>query len=83
MELPTNDSVEAIADRIADAVLSTPIDDQDRFRASTFCGVATTRTSGARYDDLLRAATEAVRTDRETIRASAEDARTGGILTRS
>lgn len=83
MQLPTNDSVEAIADRIADAVLSTPIDDQDRFRASTFCGIATTRTSGARYDDLLRAATEAVRTDREALRATAENARTGGILTRS
>jgi GGDEF domain-containing protein len=83
MELPTNDSVEAIADRIADSVLSTPIDDQDRFRASTFCGIATTRTSGARYDDLLRAATEAVSIDRDAIRASAEDVRTGGILTRS
>ncbi len=80
MELPTNDSVEAIADRIADAVLSTPIDDQDRFRASVFCGIATTRTSGARYDDLIRAATDAVRAGREEIRA-ADDARTGGILT--
>ncbi len=82
MELPGNDSVEAIADRIADAVLSTPIDEQDRFRASTFCGIATTRTSGARYDDLLRAATEAVRSDRDALRASAEHARTGGSLTR-
>lgn len=80
MELPTHDSVEAIAGRIADAVLSTPIDDQDRFRASIFCGIATTRTVGARYDDLLRAATDAVRVDREAVRA-ADDERSGGILT--
>jgi GGDEF domain-containing protein len=80
MEQPTGDAVEAIAGRIADAVLSTPIDDQDRFRASVFCGVATTRTVGARYDDLLRAAIDAVRADRESVRA-ADDANTGGILT--
>ena len=36
------------------------IDEQDRFRASTFVGVATTHTSGARYGDLLTAAEEAV-----------------------
>lgn len=60
MEPPTHDSVEAIADRIGDAVLSTPIDSQDRFRASTFRGITTTRTSGARWDDLYRAASDAV-----------------------
>jgi len=80
MELPTGDAVDAIAGRIADAVLSTPIDDEDRFRASIFCGVATTRTVGARYDDLLRAATDAVRADRESLRA-VDDATTAGILT--
>jgi GGDEF domain-containing protein len=79
-ELPTHDSIEAIADRIADAVLSTPIDDEDRFRASVFCGIATTRTIGARYDDLLRAATDAARAGRDATRA-ADDAHTGGILT--
>jgi GGDEF domain-containing protein len=79
-ELPTHDSIEAIADRIADAVLSTPIDDEDRFRASVFCGIATTRTTGARYSDLLRAASDAVRVGRDAIRA-ADDARTGGTLT--
>ncbi len=73
MKLPSNDSVEAIADRIGDAVLSTPIDDQDRFRASTFCGIATTRTSGARFDDLLRDAADAVAVDRDAVRALARD----------
>lgn len=77
MKLPSNDSVEAIADRIADAVLSTPIDDQDRFRASTFCGIATTRTSGARFDDLLRDAADAVAVEREAARALARDTITG------
>lgn len=59
LELPTKDSVEAIAGRIGDSVLGAVIDDQDRFRASTFCGIATTRTSGARYADLLEAAVDA------------------------
>ncbi|WP_395640009.1 GGDEF domain-containing protein, partial [Pseudolysinimonas sp.] len=59
LELPTNDSVEAIAARIGESVLAAPIDDQDRFRASIFCGIATTRTSGARYADLLAAAADA------------------------
>ncbi len=72
MELSTGDTAEAIADRIGDGVLSTPVDEQDRFRASTFKGVATTRTSGARYDDLYRAALEAVAVDKATARALAE-----------
>jgi GGDEF domain-containing protein len=59
LELPTKDSVDAIAGRIGDSVLGAVIDDQDRFRASTFCGIATTRTSGARYADLLDAAVDA------------------------
>lgn len=60
LELPANDSVEAIADRIGEGVLGATIDDRDRFRASTFRGIATTRTSGARYGDLLAAAADAV-----------------------
>jgi FOG: GGDEF domain len=74
MELPTGDAVEAIADRIGDAVLSTPIDEHDRFRASTFRGIATTRTTGGRYDDLFRAASDAVAVDKAAARALAEDA---------
>lgn len=72
MELRTDDSADAIADRIADSVLSTPVDDQDRFRASTFQGIATTRTSGARYDDLYRAAADAVAVDKARVRALSE-----------
>ena len=60
LELPTNDTVEAIAGRIGESVLGAMIDDQDRFRASTFRGISTTRTSGARYADLLAAAVAAV-----------------------
>jgi GGDEF domain-containing protein len=63
LELPANDSVTAITDRIGEAVLGAMIDDQDRFRASTFRGVATTHTSGARYGDLVAAAEEAVALD--------------------
>jgi diguanylate cyclase (GGDEF)-like protein len=63
LELPANDAVEAIAGRIGEAVLGAMIDDRDRFRASTFCGVATTHTSGARYGDLLAAAELAVAMD--------------------
>lgn len=63
LELPSNDSVTTIADRIGEAVLAAMIDDQDRFRASTFRGVATTHTSGARYDDLLAAAEDALALD--------------------
>lgn len=73
MELSTDDSPEAIADRISDSVLSTPVDDQDRFRASTFQGIATTRTSGTRFDDLYRAAADAVAVDKARVRALAED----------
>jgi diguanylate cyclase (GGDEF)-like protein len=83
MELPTQDSVDAIIDRIADAVLGTPIDDQDRFRASIFSGSATTRASGARYQDLLRDAKAHVFEDRDAARDRAEAARTGGVLTRN
>lgn len=72
MELPSNDAVEGIADRIGDAVLSTPVDEQDRFRASTFRGIATTRTYGARYDDLFRAASDAVAVDKAAARALAD-----------
>jgi diguanylate cyclase len=72
MELSTSDSVEAIADRIGDSVLSTPVDEQDRFRASTFKGIATTRTSGARFDDLFRAAADGVAADKASARALAE-----------
>ena len=75
MELPTHDSVDAIADRIGDAVLSTPIDDQDRFRASTFRGITTTRTSGARFDDLYRAAADAVAVEKEEARLREEQSR--------
>jgi GGDEF domain-containing protein len=60
LELPANDSVDAIADRIGEAVLGATIDDRDRFRASTFRGIATTRTSGAGYSALLAAAADAV-----------------------
>lgn len=76
LELPANDSVEAIADRIGEAVLGETIDDRDRFRATTFRGIATTRTSGSRYGDLLVAAAEAVALDaraaHEAQRADAE-----------
>lgn len=74
MELPTTDAVETIADDIRDAVLATQLDDQDRFRASIYRGIASTRTSGARYDDLVRAASEAVALDRSETRERAEDA---------
>jgi diguanylate cyclase (GGDEF)-like protein len=83
MELPTQNSVDVIIDRIADAVLGTPIDDQDRFRASIFSGSATTRGSGARYQDLLKDAKALVFEDRDAARDRAEAARTGGVLTRN
>lgn len=67
LELPANDSVGGIVDRIGEAVLGAMIDDQDRFRASTFRGVATTHTSGARYGDLLSAAEEAVAQDAKLV----------------
>ena len=60
MSSPTTDSIEAIAQRIADAVLNATVDDRDRFRVTTFHGIATTRTSGSRFDDLLRSASDAV-----------------------
>lgn len=64
-ELPTNDSVEAIAHRIGEAVLNAPVDVRDRFRVTTCRGIATTRTAGSRFDDLLRAATDALILDTE------------------
>lgn len=64
-ELPAEDAVETVAGRIGEAVLGAVIDDRDRFRAATFHGVATTRTSGARYGDLLLAARQAVAADAE------------------
>lgn len=63
MEAPSSVSVEAIADRIQEGVLGAVIDDHDRFRASTFRGVSTTRSSGASYAALLAAAERAVAED--------------------
>ena len=63
LELPTNGSVDGVADRIGEAVLAAVLDDRDRFRASTFRGVATTHTSGARFSDLVLAAEHAVAAD--------------------
>ncbi|MEO8529239.1 MAG: diguanylate cyclase [Pseudolysinimonas sp.] len=73
MEPPTTESVEAIADNIRDAVLATQLDAQNRFQASIFHGIATTRESGARYDDLLRAASDAVRLNAVEARARADE----------
>jgi GGDEF domain-containing protein len=73
LELPANDSVGAIVDRIGEAVLGAMIDDRDRFRASTFRGVATTHTSGARYGDLLAAAEEAVALDAKLVQEGQHD----------
>jgi diguanylate cyclase (GGDEF)-like protein len=60
LPLPAGEDVSAVADRIAAAIINTPLDDADRFRASAFVGMASTRTSGSRYDGLLDAATDAV-----------------------
>jgi GGDEF domain-containing protein len=73
IELPANDAVDAIGDRIGEAVLGAMIDDQDRFRASTFRGVATTHASGARFGDLLTAAEEAVALDAKLVQESQHD----------
>jgi diguanylate cyclase (GGDEF)-like protein len=70
LELPANDSVGTIGDRIGEAVLGAMIDDRDRFRASIFQGMATTHTSGARYGDLLAAAEEAVARDAKHVQES-------------
>lgn len=72
-KLPTNDSVEAIAQRIGEAVLNAPVDSRDRFRVTTCRGIATTRTAGSRFDDLVRAATDALVLDAAD-RASAAQA---------
>lgn len=78
MPLPANDSVEAIADRIGEALLNTAIDDHDRFRVTTFRGITSTRTAGSRYDDLVRAAADAVALDAAAARSRAEQA--AGVL---
>lgn len=73
MEASPRYAPETIADRIGDAVLSTPVDSDDRFRVSTFRGIAFTHASGARYDDLLRTAAEAVAVDKAAARAIARE----------
>lgn len=74
MNLPTNDSIEGVAQRIGDAVLNAAIDDQDRFRVTTFHGIATTREAGSRYDDLVDAARAALAIDASAPRAKAANA---------
>lgn len=74
LELPATDSVTALADRMREAVLAVMIDDQDRFRASIFRGIATTHTNGARYGDLLAAAEEALAVDAKQVQESQHDA---------
>jgi len=71
---PTTDSIEGVAHRIGDAVLDAAVDERDRFRVTTFYGIATTRTSGSRYDDLLQAATDAVALDASAAREKAATA---------
>ena len=71
MKLPSNDSVDAIASRIGDAVLDSAVDDRDRFRVTTFRGIASTRTAGSRFDDLVRAATDALALDAAEARQKA------------
>jgi GGDEF domain-containing protein len=78
LELPAKDSVEALANRIGDSVLGATIDDRDRFRASTFRGISTTRTSGTRYGDLLAAAAEAVAVDVKETHEREREATGGG-----
>lgn len=73
LELPANDSVDAVADRIGEGVLGAAIDDRDRFRASTFRGIATTRTSGAGYSDLLAAAADALNREMKTAQENQRD----------
>jgi GGDEF domain-containing protein len=73
MNLPTTDSIEGVTHRIGDAVLNATVDDRDRFRVTTFHGIATTRTSGSRYDALLEAATEAVTIEAAAARGKAAE----------
>jgi diguanylate cyclase (GGDEF)-like protein len=61
LPLPSGEDVAAVGDRISAGILNSPLDDADRFRASAFVGIASTRTAGSRYDGLLEAADEAVR----------------------
>jgi diguanylate cyclase (GGDEF)-like protein len=74
--LPSTEDVSAVVDRISAAILHSQLDDADRFRASVLVGVASTRTSGSRYDGLLDAAMDAAREAAETaaIRAGDEHA---------
>jgi diguanylate cyclase len=74
LEMPANQPVEAITDRIAEGVLGEAIDEQDRFRGSTFHGVATTRTSGTNYTDLLGAAVDAVLREEAAAHAAEREA---------
>ncbi len=53
--LPTDGEVEALGDRVNASVLRTAIDDADRFRAATYIGIVSSRSIGARYDELLEA----------------------------
>ncbi len=71
MNFPTTDSIEGVTHRIGDAVLNASVDDRDRFRVTTFHGIATTRTFGSRYDDLLEAATDAVAVEAAAARGKA------------
>lgn len=74
MASPTSESIEDVAHRIGDAVLNATVDDRDRFRVTTFHGLATTRTAGSRYDDLLRSAGDAVALDIADAREKAKTA---------
>jgi diguanylate cyclase len=74
MSSPTSESIEEVAHRIGDAVLNATVDDRDRFRVTTFHGMATTRTSGCRYDDLLRLAADALALDAADAREKAKTA---------
>jgi diguanylate cyclase (GGDEF)-like protein len=47
------DDARMVADRINSDVLTTPIDDADRFRIATYIGITSTRAAGSRYDDLI------------------------------
>jgi len=71
----TADAIDEIGHRISESVLNAPIDDRDRFRATTVWGIATTHTVGARLEDLMRAASEAVALDAAAARTRGEAAR--------
>jgi diguanylate cyclase (GGDEF)-like protein len=50
------DDARVVAERINGDVLTSPIDDADRFRAATYIGITSTRAAGSRYDELLETA---------------------------